>query len=160
MPAWVSEACADYQKRLPPQYRFNLREYPQAKNTRDKRASRTDKNHSRNNGATDSVAVETEGDSLLAGLAANDFVVALDSRGQSMSTRELAGRLERWQLDGRDIALLIGGPDGLSAVVKARADFIWSLSALTLPHPMVRVILLEQLYRAHSILVNHPYHRE
>ncbi len=160
MPAWVKEACADYRKRLPPQYRFELREHAQSKNTRDKRCTPSDKNRTTDNIATQSVAVENEGESLLAGLGTNDFVVVLDSRGRSLSTRQLADRLERWQLDGRDVVLLVGGPDGLSQAVKARADFIWSLSELTLPHPLVRVILLEQIYRAHSILVNHPYHRE
>ena len=86
--------------------------------------------------------------------------MALDVRGKSLTTAGLASRLKQWQLDGRDVALIVGGPDGLSQAVLERADFRWSLSDLTLPHPLVRVVLLEQLYRAHSILINHPYHRE
>jgi len=86
-------------------------------------------------------------------------VVALEVKGRSWSTRELSGQLDGWLHSGQDIALLIGGPEGLSEACITRADVKWSLSPLTLPHPLVRVLLSEQIYRAYSILKNHPYHR-
>lgn len=106
------------------------------------------------------VAVVREGERLLAHVAASDRVVALDERGQSWSTRKLAEQLEGWRSDGRDVALLIGGPDGLSDGCLERAEQRWSLSALTFPHMLVRVLVAEQMYRAHSLLTNHPYHRD
>ncbi|MGH8260779.1 MAG: 23S rRNA (pseudouridine(1915)-N(3))-methyltransferase RlmH, partial [Steroidobacteraceae bacterium] len=84
----------------------------------------------------------------------------LDERGEELSTRELASWVAARQRDGRDVALLIGGPDGLAEPVRERCDFLWSLSRLTLPHALVRVVLAEQLYRAHTVLGGHPYHRE
>ena len=96
---------------------------------------------------------------MLATLPKDCTVVALDVPGKNWSTEELAGRLQDWLGSGRDVALLVGGPDGLSADCLARADLKWSLSALTYPHPLVRVILAEQLYRAWTINAGHPYHR-
>jgi 23S rRNA (pseudouridine1915-N3)-methyltransferase len=89
-----------------------------------------------------------------------DFLVACDERGQEITTLQLAEKLQNWQSLGRDVSIVIGGADGLDAGLKAHADFQWSLSKLTLPHAFVRVLLCEQLYRAHSITQNHPYHRE
>lgn len=89
-----------------------------------------------------------------------DYCVALDERGAEVSTLQLADKLRDWQGHGRDVALVIGGADGLHASVKQKADWLWALSKLTLPHAMVRVLLAEQLYRAHSVISNHPYHRE
>ena len=86
--------------------------------------------------------------------------MALDERGLEITTLQLADKLTQWQLAGRDVALIIGGADGLHASVKQKADWLWALSKLTLPHAMVRVILAEQLYRAHTVISNHPYHRE
>jgi 23S rRNA (pseudouridine1915-N3)-methyltransferase len=86
--------------------------------------------------------------------------VALDERGAEVGTLQLADKLRDWQSQGRDVALVIGGADGLHASVKQKADWLWALSKLTLPHAMVRVLLAEQLYRAHSVISNHPYHRE
>ena len=94
-----------------------------------------------------------------AGKGEQDFVVALDVLGRPMSTEQLAVKLADWQMNGRDICLLIGGPDGLSDQCLARANMRWSLSELTLPHPLVRIVLMEQLYRAWTINANHPYHR-
>ena len=89
-----------------------------------------------------------------------DRVIALDVKGKTLSTNQLAERLRGWQMSGDNLSLLIGGPDGLSPECLERADERWSLSALTLPHPLVRVLLAEQLYRAWTITVNHPYHRD
>jgi 23S rRNA (pseudouridine1915-N3)-methyltransferase len=101
-----------------------------------------------------------EGQAMLDRIGSADYVVALDVGGKQVDTAGLAGKLEDWQSLGRDIVLLIGGPDGLSEDCLSRADARWSLSALTLPHPLVRIVLVEQLYRAHSLLQGHPYHRE
>jgi 23S rRNA (pseudouridine1915-N3)-methyltransferase len=84
----------------------------------------------------------------------------LDERGESLSTRGLAGRMGAWRQQGRDVALIIGGADGTAAALKEEADLLWSLSALTLPHQLVRIVVAEQLYRAASLLAGHPYHRE
>jgi len=89
-----------------------------------------------------------------------DYCVALDERGAEVGTLQLADKLRDWQNQGRDVALVIGGADGLHASVKQKADWLWALSKLTLPHAMVRVLLAEQLYRAHTVISNHPYHRE
>jgi 23S rRNA (pseudouridine1915-N3)-methyltransferase len=102
---------------------------------------------------------ENEGDRMLAALPRDAHVVALDVAGKEWSTPELAGSLARWLESGRDVALLVGGPDGLSSACLKRANQRWSLSKLTFPHPVVRIILAEQIYRAWSILQHHPYHR-
>ncbi|HET9403681.1 MAG TPA: 23S rRNA (pseudouridine(1915)-N(3))-methyltransferase RlmH, partial [Burkholderiales bacterium] len=104
--------------------------------------------------------LESEGKRIRAALPAGCVKVVLDERGTLMRTMELARRLGRWRESGRDVAFIVGGADGLDAGVKQSADFAWSLSPLTLPHGLARVLLAEQLYRAHSILHNHPYHRE
>ncbi len=101
----------------------------------------------------------TEKKKILAAVAPADKVIALDVRGKSWSTEQLAQQLKDWQMSGDNYSILIGGPDGLSPACLARADLCWSLSDLTLPHPLVRVLLAEQLYRAWTITVNHPYHR-
>jgi 23S rRNA (pseudouridine1915-N3)-methyltransferase len=103
--------------------------------------------------------VRIEGERLLAAIPGGSCPVALDERGQQWSTLELAAQLTGWLRDGRDVSLLVGGPDGLDAPCRARAERHWSLSRLTLPHPLVRVLIAEQLYRAWSLLHNHPYHR-
>lgn len=144
MPGWVSEGCRDYQRRLPPEWRLDLIEISLGKRAANQPANR---------------AVEQESAALLKQISSNDFVIALDVRGNPASTEALAEYLLRWQNQGRDIALLIGGPDGLSQECLQRADLRLSLSELTLPHPLVRILLLEQLYRAWTINVNHPYHR-
>jgi 23S rRNA (pseudouridine1915-N3)-methyltransferase len=105
-------------------------------------------------------AVETEAHRIESALRQGEYVVALDERGKSLSTRDLSTWLAARMQAGRDVAFLIGGPDGLSTGLLARSDFKWSLSSLTFPHALVRVVLAEQLYRAHSVLNNHPYHRD
>jgi 23S rRNA (pseudouridine1915-N3)-methyltransferase len=144
MPAWVTEGFLDYAKRFSPSATLELYEIPAEKRTKNTDTQRV---------------IERESDKLLAAIKSNHFVVALDVKGQTWSTDQLSSHLKSWQTDGRHIDFIIGGPDGLSETCLKRANLKWSLSALTLPHPLVRIILTEQLYRALSILQNHPYHR-
>ena len=144
MPAWVEQGTTDYIRRMPPEFSLKLVEVPVAK-----RGKNADINRAR----------RAEGEHMLAAIPDSDTVIALDVDGRSWSTEQLAQNLQTWQMQGCDYSLLVGGPDGLDERVLARAQQRWSLSALTLPHPLVRIILAEQLYRAYSILINHPYHR-
>lgn len=100
-----------------------------------------------------------EGEQILARLGATEQVVLLDERGKELTSRILAARLANWQTESRDLCFVIGGPDGVSDAIRQRADFTWSLSRLTLPHGMARVLVAEQLYRAWSLQTGHPYHR-
>ena len=143
-PAWVVDAYREYAKRLPRECALQLVEIPLRK---------------RRKSLTSAQAAEEEGQQLLASLPKDCTVVALGVRGSSWSTEERAVRLQDWLGSGRDVALLVGGPDGLSAACLKRADLKWSLSALTYPHSLVRVVLAEQLYRAWTINSGHPYHR-
>lgn len=145
MPAWVTEACQSYQKRLPPQLNPTVIEIPLGP-----RGKSTDLHK----------AIAQEGQQMLAALPAADRVIALDVKGSNWSTEDLAQNILDWQMAGDNISFLIGGPDGLATDCMQRAQSRWSLSALTLPHPLVRVILMEQLYRAWSINSSHPYHRQ
>lgn len=145
MPKWIREPFDEYVTRLGSALRVSLAEIEPG---------------ARAAGRSPAKAIETEGQRILAALRANDFVVALDEHGTQMTTRELASWLAARQQEGRDLAFLIGGPDGFAPEVLARSDFKWSLSRLTFPHALVRVVLAEQLYRAHSVLSNHPYHRD
>lgn len=144
MPDWIEAGVAEYRKRLPPEIQFEIREIALAK-----RAKNTDLAR----------AITQEGALMLAAIGARDTVIALDVLGKAVSTESLAAALRDWQMRGDNISLLVGGPDGLAAECLARAGQRWSLSALTLPHPLVRVLLAEQIYRAWSINNNHPYHR-
>jgi 23S rRNA (pseudouridine1915-N3)-methyltransferase len=103
--------------------------------------------------------LRAEGERLLAAAPSGSRLIALDERGEFWSTAELADRLADWLREGRDLSLLVGGPEGLDAGCRDRAERLWSLSRLTLPHPLVRVVVAEQLYRAWSLLHHHPYHR-
>ncbi len=145
MPSWVGEAFADYARRLAGTPKLELCEVAAG---------------SRGAGRPVSKAMGIEAERLLAALRKDELVVALDEHGRELSTRELADWLAASQREGRDIAFLIGGPDGLESAVLERSDFRWSLSRLTLPHALARVVLAEQLYRAHTVLRGHPYHRE
>lgn len=145
MPTWVETAFQTYSQRLPRDCSLELIEIPAAKRTRNQLAAKW---------------MEKEGELILKSIAHSDWVVALDVEGQSWSTDKLASQITKWQSMGNNVALLVGGPDGLSSECLARADQRWSLSALTFPHPMVRVVLSEAIYRAWSVTVNHPYHRE
>ncbi|EHY9871243.1 23S rRNA (pseudouridine(1915)-N(3))-methyltransferase RlmH, partial [Vibrio vulnificus] len=104
--------------------------------------------------------LQKEGEAMLAAIPKGNRIVTLDIPGKKWDTPELAQQLEAWKLDGRDVSILIGGPEGLAPACKAAAEQSWSLSALTLPHPLVRIVMAESLYRAWSITTNHPYHRE
>lgn len=144
MPRWVEQGIDEYVKRLPPELKFELREIPLGK---------------RGKGADIQRAIHTEGQQMLAAIGQHDRVIALDVKGKPWGTEQLAVELQGWQREGDNISLLVGGPDGLAPDCLLRAQQRWSLSALTLPHPIVRVILAEQLYRAWTINTNHPYHR-
>lgn len=143
MPGWVVEATADYVKRMPRDCRVEIVEVPVAQRGRDTERAKRD-----------------EGDRLLAAIGPRDRVICLEVNGKRWSTPDLAEQLGNWQQEGRDVALLIGGPDGLSPACRDRCDLKWSLSPLTLPHVLARVVVVEQLYRAWSVLAGHPYHRE
>ncbi len=144
MPDWVEKACTEYMKRMPREASVDIIEIKP-----DKRAS----------GKNSSVVQEAEAARILEAVG-KDLLVVLDERGQEVTTHQLAQRMETWLSSGRDIALVIGGADGLDPTLKQKADWLWSLSKLTLPHGMVRVVLTEQLYRAWTVIQNHPYHRE
>lgn len=144
MPAWVTDAWQEYTRRMPRECTLRLVEIPLSK---------------RRKSLTPVQATEQEGQQMLAAIPGDCTVIALDVQGKNWSTETLAGRLQDWLGSGRDVVLLVGGPDGLSPACLARAELRWSLSALTYPHPLVRVILAEQLYRAWSINAGHPYHR-
>lgn len=144
MPGWVTEGYQEYAKRLPPECRLVLREITPGKRLKNAEITR--------------IRAE-EGERILAAIAPEDHVIALEVLGKAWSTETLAEQLGQWQRDGRRIALLVGGPDGLSSPCRDRADQQWSLSPLTLPHPIVRIIVAEQIYRAWSWLNRHPYHR-
>jgi 23S rRNA (pseudouridine1915-N3)-methyltransferase len=145
MPAWVDAAFGDFAKRMPRDCPLELIEI---------------KAEPRSSGKTAEQMMAAEAERLRAALPNRARLVILDERGDDLSTRQLAQRLERWQQEGDDIALLIGGPDGLDATLKQAAAEKLRLSSLTLPHAMVRVLLAEALYRAWSLTRNHPYHRE
>jgi len=145
MPDWVEKGFHTYAQRMPRDCLLELIEIPVAKRSKNQLAQQW---------------MEKEGELILKAIDKTDWVVALDVKGQNWSTPQLAEQLNQWRLKGGNVALLVGGPDGLSPAALARADSRWSLSALTLPHPLVRVILAETLYRAWSVTVNHPYHRE
>ena len=144
-PSWVDEAFAVYSGRLPREWKFRLDPVATA------RRSKNDKSGN---------AMEAEGEQILSKLKADEQVVLLDERGKQLSSSGLAARLTDWQADGRDLCFVIGGPDGVSSACRERANFTWSLSDLTLPHGLARVLFAEQLYRAWSLQAGHPYHRE
>ena len=144
MPAWVEQGHAEYARRMPRECSLALVEIEAEKRGRSGSPQRW---------------VEQEGKRMLAAIPKGDQVVALDVQGATWTTEKLATQLERWMHTGGGVSLLVGGADGLSAKCLQRADQRWSLSALTFPHPLVRVVLSEQLYRAWSVVNHHPYHR-
>ncbi len=145
MPDWVEKGFKEYQRRFPRDTSLELVEIPAGKRGKNADIARI---------------LQKEGEQMLAAIPKGNHIVSLDLPGKNWDTPDLAGQLNRWQLDGRDVSLLIGGPEGLSPECKKAASQSWCLSALTLPHPLVRVIVAESLYRAWSINNNHPYHRE
>lgn len=144
MPAWVEQGVAEYSKRLPADCSLEIIEI-----TPGYRAKNTSKEK----------AMQQEAEALSKAIRPQDHVIALDVKGKSWSTEQLAENLSDWRMQGGDVALIVGGPDGLTADILALAKQRWSLSALTLPHPLVRVLLAEQLYRAWTIIQGHPYHK-
>lgn len=144
MPDWISTGFDEYAKRMPPELRIELREI---------------KPELRSGGRSAESVMAAERVRLEAALPKGPRVIALDERGRDWTTMQLAQALPAWQQDGRDVAFVIGGADGLDPAFKARAELLLRISSLTLPHGMVRVLLAEQLYRAWSITQNHPYHR-
>jgi 23S rRNA (pseudouridine1915-N3)-methyltransferase len=146
-PAWISKGIQDYARRMP-------REMPMVL-TELRAAARTGKD-----GAQSARARATERDRIIAAIPPHGVQVALDERGETLTTVQLANRLQDWMVSARDVCFIIGGADGLDDGLKKGADLVFSLSRLTMPHALARVVLIEQLYRATSILRNHPYHRE
>jgi|TARA_B100000959_G_scaffold287402_1_gene371784 23S rRNA (pseudouridine1915-N3)-methyltransferase len=144
MPAWVQEGVEEYQKRLSRDLGLNIIQVPLSKRSKSQSIDQSIKN---------------EGAGLLNKVPPNNYLVAMDIRGTLITTEQLAGRLDSFRTQGQNLSLLIGGPDGLARACLEQADESWSLSGLTLPHPLVRVLVTEQLYRAVSILKGHPYHR-
>lgn len=144
MPDWVQAACTEYTKRMPREVSVEIVEIKP-----DKRAS----------GKNSETVQEAEAKRILEA-AGRDYLIALDERGQEVTTLQLADKMRLWMESGRDVSLVIGGADGLHVGLKSKADWLWSLSKLTMPHGMVRVMLSEQLYRGLSVINNHPYHRE
>jgi len=145
MPAWIQEGFHEYVRRMPPEIRVEMLEL---------------KPEERGAGKSAEKAKEIEGERLIAAVPSGATLLALDEKGRSVTTQGLSVMLSEWMRDAVHPVFAIGGADGLSAAVKERADKLVSLSALTLPHALVRVVLAEQLYRAWSILARHPYHRE
>jgi len=145
MPAWVEQGYKEYASRLSSQVQIQLKEIPAAKRVRNSVINKIK---------------QDEGQRLLAAVPDGAKVIVLDEHGKSQTTKQLAVQLQEWVEMSQDVAILIGGADGLSDECLQRAEQKWSLSAFTFPHPLVRVILTEQIYRAWSLMTNHPYHRE
>lgn len=144
MPLWVETACIDFTKRMPRELSIEIIDIKP-----EKRAA---------GNSTDNIqSIEAK---RILEAAGRDYLIACDERGQEVTTLQLAEKMESWQLAGRDVSIVIGGADGLHTSLKQQSDWQWSLSKLTLPHAFVRVLLAEQLYRAYSVIQNHPYHRE
>lgn len=144
MPDWVAQGYDEYAKRLPRECALVLKEIAPGKRLKNADVVRL---------------VQGEGERMLAALPSSVTAVTLDLSGKPWSTEDLAKALKRWQDRGQNVALLVGSPEGLADVVRQRSDESWCLSNLTFPHPLVRVIVAEQIYRAWSLLRNHPYHR-
>ena len=145
MPAWITEGFNEYTKRMPREATISLIEI---------------KPEARNSGKTATQIMEAEAQRIRAALPNGALCIALDEHGTTPTTKQLSQQMQDWMQRGCDVAFIIGGADGLHESVKHLAQQLMALSAFTLPHGMVRVVLAEQLYRAHSLLHNHPYHRE
>ena len=145
MPQWVQQGIAEYEKRITRELGFSIAEVTLERRSKSRTINQN---------------VQAEGEAMLRHVHRDDFVIALEVKGKTLDTATLARRLDEMKLGGRNLCFLIGGPDGLSAQCQTRADECWSLSALTFPHPLVRILLVEQLYRASCVSKGHPYHRE
>lgn len=144
MPSWVNAGFDDYIKRMPPDFKVRLIEIPSEKRTKNSQLSKI---------------LDIESEKLWATIPSQHYKIILDRKGQNWDTLELAKNLGKFRDLGQNISFLIGGPEGISETILKKADVLWSLSPLTLPHPLVRLFLAEQFYRAWSILSKHPYHR-
>ncbi|MEI8207780.1 MAG: 23S rRNA (pseudouridine(1915)-N(3))-methyltransferase RlmH [Methylococcales bacterium] len=144
MPGWVQQGYDEYAKRLPRECELVLKEVAPGKRSKNSDVARI---------------VKDEGDRMLAAIPQGAYIVTLDIPGKPWTTPELAQAMQRWMESGQHVALLVGGPEGLADSAKQLARESWSLSKLTFPHPLVRIVVAEQLYRAWSIIHNHPYHR-
>jgi len=144
MPGWVEEGWREYIKRLPSDVQLELVEIPLVTRRKNADVKRL---------------IEQEGDAMLTKVLPGERIVTLEVTGKAWSSEQLASELDRWKLDARTVNLMIGGPEGLAPQVQARSEQQWSLSPLTLPHPLVRIVVGEQLYRACTILSGHPYHK-
>lgn len=145
MPDWVTTGFKEYQRRFPKDCSFELIEVTPGKRGKNADIARI---------------LQQEGEKMLSHVGKGNRIVTLEVLGKPWQTHQLAKQLSGWQMDGRDVSLLVGGPEGLSPECIARSEQKWSLSPLTLPHPMVRIMVAESLYRAWSLNNNHPYHRE
>lgn len=145
MPSWVTTGYQEYARRMPPDYKLSLTEITPGKRTKNADIPRI---------------LKKEGDQILSSIPKGNRIIALDVLGSDWDTHKLAQNMEKWQLDGRNVSFIIGGPEGLSKECLNLAEQKWSLSKLTLPHPLVRIFLAETLFRAWSLNHNHPYHRE
>lgn len=145
MPGWVEQGYQEYARRFPSDMPLSLTEIPAGKRGKNADIKRI---------------LHKEGEQTLAVIPKGNCIVTLEVTGQYWDTPKLAQNMQNWQMDGRDISLLIGGPEGLAPQCIALSEQKWSLSALTLPHPLVRIVVAESLYRAWSVTTNHPYHRE
>ena len=144
-PRWVDDAFNIYTARFPRDWQFQVDQIATAKRSKNNKSQQ---------------AMEAEGTQILSRIRKTEQVVLLDERGKQMRSQELASKLSDWQTDGRDLCFIIGGPDGVADACRRRADSTWSLSQLTLPHGLARVLFAEQMYRAWSLLSGHPYHRD
>ena len=144
MPGWVEDGYKEYSRRLGPDLKLDLVEIPLNR---------------RSKGADVARLQEKEAGQMLSAVGQGDLLVTMEIMGQPWNTEKLADNMGDWMQSGRNVSLMVGGPEGLHPSCTARADLRWSLSPLTLPHPLVRVVLAEQIYRAWSILKNHPYHK-
>lgn len=145
MPAWVNDGFAEYAKRMPANFQLELKEIPLEKRTKTSNIPKI---------------IERESEKLLENCKSGNLIIALDVTGQAWNTKKLSENMQTWHDENRSVDLLVGGPDGLSETCLKKSQIKLSLSALTLPHPIIRIIVAEQLYRGWSILQGHPYHRE
>ena len=144
MPAWIENGFSEYARRMPPEWHFGIRELKPVDRAGNKTAE---------------TIMASEAAKIRTAIPKNARIIALDEHGKDLTNVQMATHMKNWLQDGRDIVFIIGGADGLDATLKKQADMLVRLSSLTLPHGMVRILLTEQLYRASTILQNHPYHR-
>jgi 23S rRNA (pseudouridine1915-N3)-methyltransferase len=144
-PGWVDDAVENYTARFPREWQFRIDQIATARRSKNNKSLQ---------------AMNAEGEQILSRVRKTEQVILLDERGKQMTSQVLARKLADWQSDGRDLCFVIGGPDGVAEACRERANSSWSLSQLTLPHGLARVLFTEQMYRAWSLQTGHPYHRD